>query len=344
MQFTWDLIRIALVIDIFSHIYPNKFFKDYVKSQLSFTPFVDAGYTSEGDRFLDIEYRIRVLKKFGIDTAVVTLAQPSIWSHVPEKDMLRLIREGNDGMAQIAQKYPENLVSVATIPLFTEEGLDELDRSIKDLGLKGLEIFSNYGGKPIDSPEMLPFYERMAKYDLPIWVHPVTWPHYDWAYDYDLVKIFGWPYDTTLAISRLVFSGVLAKYPNLKFIVHHLGGMIPYFGERLRGFIDDPMKTKPPTAKRERDSSESAGLDQHPVSYFKKMYADTVVNGSLGALECAYRFYGPEQIVFATDYPFGPEKGERWVTETLKSVGDMQIPEEEKEMILDLNARKMLKL
>ena len=120
--------------------------------------------------------------------------------------------------------------------------------------------------------------------------------------------------------------------------------MIPYYGERLRGFVDDPMKTKPPSAKRERDSSESAGLNQHPVSYFKKMYADTVVNGSLGALECAYRFYGPEQIVFATDYPFGPEKGERWVAETLKSVRDMQIPDEEKEMILDLNARKMLNL
>ena len=159
-----------------------------------------------------------------------------------------------------------------------------------------------------------------------------------------ILFIFGWPYDPSLAISRLGFSGVLEKYPNLKLIVHHLGGMIPYFGERLRGFIDDPLKTKPPSANREKDSSEGVGLKRHPVQYFKEMYADTVVNGSLGALECAYRFYGPDHIVFATDYPFGPEKGERWVAETLKSVADMQIPKDEKEMILDTNARKMLRM
>ncbi|MHB8566354.1 MAG: amidohydrolase family protein [Nitrososphaerales archaeon] len=332
-----------MVIDIFSHIYPRAFYKEYVKSQLPFTPFVDANYGPEGERFIDLDYRIRVLKKFGIDMAVVTLAQPSIWSHIPERDMLRLIRLGNDGMADIAQKHKENLVSVATIPLLNGEGLDELDRSIRDLGLKGLEIFSNYAGKPIDMPEMLPFYEKMAKYDLPIWIHPVSYPHYDWAFDYDLLKIFGWPYDTTLAVSRLVFSGVLERLPNLKLIIHHLGGMIPYFAERMRGFVDDPIKTKPPGVVR-KDSSQGEGLKTHPLEYFKKMYGDTVANGSVGALECAYRFYGPEHIVFATDYPFGPEKGERWVDETLKTVRNFDIPSEEREMILDGNARKLLKL
>jgi predicted TIM-barrel fold metal-dependent hydrolase len=333
-----------MVIDIFSHIYPKTFYKEYVKSQLPFTPFVDAGYNPEGERFIDVDYRLRVLKKFGIDTAVVTLAQPSIWSHVPKKDVLRLIKLGNDGMAEIAQKHPESLVSIATIPLLDGEGLDELDRAVRDLGLKGLEIFSNYEGTPIDVPEMLPFYERMAKYGLPVWVHPVSWPHYEWSFDYDLIKIFGWPYDTTLAISRLVFSGVLERNPNLKLVVHHLGGMVPYYAERLRGFVDDPIKTKPPGVAREKDSSQGAGLKLHPIEYFKKMYADTVANGSVGALECAYRFYGPEQIVFATDFPFGPERGERWVDETLKSVRSLDIPTAEKEMILDWNARKLLKM
>jgi predicted TIM-barrel fold metal-dependent hydrolase len=332
-----------LVIDIFAHIFPRTFFKEYGKSQLPFTPFADVGYGPEGDRFIDPEYRIKVLKKFGIDMSVVTLAQPSIWSHIPQKDMMRLIRLGNDGMAELASKHKEHLISVATVPLLNGEGLDELDRAINDLGLKGLEIFSHYGGKPIDMPEMLPFYEKMAKYDLPIWIHPVSYPHHDWAFDYDLAKIFGWPYDTTLAISRLVFSGVLEKHPNLKFIIHHLGGMVPYFAERLRGFVDDPIKTKPPGVVR-KDSSQGEGLKAHPLEYFKKMYGDTVVNGSLGALECAYRFYGPEHIVFATDYPFGPEKGERWVDETLKSIRAFDIPKSEQELILDGNARKMLKL
>ena len=330
--------------DFFSHIYPKSFYKEYVKSQLPFTPFVDAGYNVEGERFIDVDYRLRILEKFAIDKAVITLAQPSIWSHVQEKDMMRLIKLGNDGMGEIAAKHPDHLISIATIPLLTGEGLDELDRSISDLGLKGLEVFSNYGGKPIDVPELLPFYEKMAKYDLPVWIHPVSYPHYEWAFDYDLVKIFGWPYDTTLAVSRLVFSGVLARYPNLKLIIHHLGGMIPYFSERLRGFVDDPIKTKPPGVKREKDSSESIGLKEHPIEYFKKMYGDTVANGSIGALECAYRFYGPGHIVFATDFPFGPERGERWVNETLKSIRSLDIPEEEKEMILDGNARKILKL
>jgi predicted TIM-barrel fold metal-dependent hydrolase len=333
-----------LPIDIFSHIYPGPFFKEYVKSQLPFTPFVDAGYDADGNRFIDVDYRIRVLEKFGIDSAVITLAQPSIWSHIPEKDMMRLIRLGNDGMADIARKHRDRLIGVATVPILTGEGVDELDRSIRDLGLKGLEIFSNYGGRPIDIEEILPFYEKMSKYDLPIWIHPVSYPHYDWNFDYDLVKIFGWPYDTTLAISRLVFSGILARYPNLKLIVHHLGGMVPFFSERLRGFVDDPLKTKPPGVKREKDSSQAVGLKEHPIEYFKRMFADTVVNGSLGALECAYRFYGASHIVFATDFPFGPEKGERWIEEALRSIRDLAIPEDEKEMILDGNARRLLKL
>jgi predicted TIM-barrel fold metal-dependent hydrolase len=332
-----------LTIDIFSHIYPKAFFKEYVKSQLSFIPFVDAGYSPEGERFIDIDYRLKVLKKYQIDMAVVTLAQPSIWENISDKVALRLIRLGNDGMAEIAQKNKENLISVATVPLLNGVGLDELDRAINDLGLKGLEIFSHYGGKPVDIPEMLPFYEKMAKYDLPIWIHPVSYPHHEWAFDYDLVKIFGWPYDTTLAVSRLVFSGILEKFPNLKLIIHHLGGMIPYFAERLRGFVDDPIKTKPPGIER-KHSSEGEGLKRHPIEYFKKMYGDTVANGSIGALECAYRFYGAEHIVFATDYPFGPEKGERWVKETLGSIESFNVSSSERELMLDGNARKLLKL
>jgi len=191
-------------------------------------------------------------------------------------------------------------------------------------------------GEPLDSPAFLPFYEKMAKYNLPIWIHPTHWEYYRWIHDYRLIQIFGWPFDTSLAMARLVFGGILQRYPDLKFIIHHLGGMIPYFSERITGFYEDDPHVYGALFPYE--------LQKPPIKYFKMMYADTVVNGSISALKCGYSFYGPEHVVFATDHPFGPEKGERWTREILKSVRTLEIPPEDKQKIFEDNARRILKL
>jgi len=330
-----DIGEIELIIDLFCHIYPKNFLKAYVKTQLpQLLRFVEAEYGVGDAYFVDEDARIKYMDKYGIDIEVLTLALPHIWQTI--SDPIKLVKLANDSMAEVAEKHSQRLLGTATLPVLTGEALDELDRAISELDLKGVQIFTNINGKPLDSPEFMPFYEKMSKFDLPIWIHPTHWEYYNWIQDYRLIQILGWPFDTSLAMARIVFGGILQKYPNLKFIIHHLGGMIPYFDERINGFYEDDPHVYGALFPYE--------LKRPPTEYFKMMYADTVVNGSIPALKCGYSFYGPEHMVFATDYPFGPEKGERWTREILKSVKDLDIPEKEKKMIFEDNARKILKI
>jgi len=328
-----------LIIDLFCHICPRNFLKAYVKTQVpQLLRFVEAAYAAGDAYFVDENTRLKYMDKYGIDIEVLTLSIPHIWHNI--RDPIKLVTLANDAMAEIAQKNSPRLLGTATLPVLTGEALDELDSAISDLGLKGVQIYSNMSGDPLDSPAFLPFYEKMAKHNLPIWIHPTHWEYYSWIQDYRLIQIFGWPFDTSLAMARLVFGGILQRYPTLKFIIHHLGGMIPYFSERISGFYDEAIM-HPHVYGAHLFPYE---LTKPPIEYFKMMYADTVVNGSIPALKCGFSFYGPEHVVFATDHPFGPEKGERWTREILKSVRALEIPAEDKQKIFEDNARRILKL
>lgn len=326
-----------MIIDVFCHIYPKKFLKAYVKTRLpQLLRFIEIGTGADEAFFVDENWHIKYMDRCGIDIEVLSLAYPPLWQTV--SDILELTKVANDSISEITRRHSDRLLGIATLPILTGEALDELDRTIMDLGLKGVQIFSNVYGKPLDSPEFIPFYEKMCRYDLPIWIHPTSHEYYSWIGDFKLLSCFGWPFDTSLAMSRIVFGGILEKYPSLKFIVHHLGGMIPYFEERIKGFYDEAIMH--PYVYGENPCK----LKNHPIEYFKMMYADTVVNGSLPALKCGYSFYGPEHIVFATDYPYGPEKGERWARDILKSVKELDIPEEDKRKIFEDNVRRIIKI
>src|SRR3990172_1136982 len=108
------------------------------------------------------------------------------------------------------------------------------DRAIRQLGARGVQIFSNVNGRPLDEPEFRPLFERMAAHDLPIWMHPsrpVTFADYpvEKKSKYEMWWVFGWPYETSIAMARIAFTGIFDAFPNLKIITHHTGGMAPYF-------------------------------------------------------------------------------------------------------------------
>jgi len=332
-----------LVIDIFNHCFPKKYIMEYIKTKYGigarwakFEPSV------ESMDFWDPETRIKVMDKFGIDMQVLNLAMiPYQLSPEP----FELTKVANDGIAEeFVEKYPDRFVGVANLASLTGEALDELDRAIRDLGLKGVQIFTHMNGKPLDSREFLPFYEKMAKYDLPILIHPtsigVPEDANPWPRDYGLS--LNWPYYSSMVMGMLVYGGILQKYPKLKVVIHHLGGMIPFYSERIQGFYDN---------QRGRFQGRPRGLgivtlDRHPMEYFKLFYADTATNGSVSAVRCGYDFFGPEHVVFATDYPYniiGPPTYED-LGDTVKSVKEVDISEEHKQMIFEDNARKLLKL
>jgi len=214
---------------------------------------------------------------------------------------------------------------------------------IKRLTLKfrGVQIFTPVNGKPLASPEFMPLYEKMSQYDLPIWIHPArgrNTPDYSTEDHsrYYIYQMFGWPYETTTAMTRLVFSGIMEKYPNIKFITHHCGAMIPYFEHRVtigQDYAEVHLKTKWKQA-----------LSKPPIEYFRMFYADTALNGSIPGLMCGYAFFGAERMLFATDVPYDNEDGDRFTREVIRSIELMDIPDQEKDLIFEGNAKRLLHL
>jgi aminocarboxymuconate-semialdehyde decarboxylase len=259
-----------------------------------------------------------------------------------------LARAANDGLAELCRKYPDRFPSfAATLPMNNMAAcVDEIHRAIGDLGACGVEFCTNAAGKPMDLPEFEPVYQIMAEqYDLPIFVHPVRPAGFsDYRTEdkskFEIWWVFGWPYETAAFMSRVVFAGYFDKYPNLKIITHHLGGMVPFSSGRIGPGWDQ-------LGSRTSDEDLTGLLKQlkkRPVDYFKMFYADTAVFGGEGATECGLKFFGVDHVVFASDSPFDPEGGEMYIRETIKILDELEISEDDRAKIYHKNAERILKL
>ena len=221
----------------------------------------------------------------------------------------------------------------------------EAKRAVRELGAVGVQVFTNVLGKPLTAPETLPLFDLMAKLDLPIWLHPARgadFPDYqkEKKSHYEIWWTFGWPYETSVAMAHIVFKGLFDKYPDLKIITHHMGGMIPYFEGRVGPGWDQ-------LGKRTSDVDYSKllkKLKKRPLDYFRLFYADTALFGAWEATKCGLRFFGPDHVLFASDSPFDPEKGAMYTRTTIEIVERLDLSPEERHAIYEGNARRLLKL
>jgi predicted TIM-barrel fold metal-dependent hydrolase len=324
-----------LIIDIYAHITPHRYIKALQDSDLD-TPHVNR------PALYNLEERFRIMDKYDGLVQVLTVGLPPV-SRIGDKNRaLDVARIANDEMAELVLKYPDRFVAgIAAVPMIDmDDALCEVDRAIKELKLKGVELPTPINDKPLDAAEFMPLYEKMQTYNLPIYIHPDRNADYtDYRTEdrskYFIYTLWGWPYETTLAMTRLVCSGALEKYPDLKVITHHCGAMVPYFKDRIINFYDLFQMR--------------AGLDlplrKAPIEYFKKFYLDTALYGNPSALMCAYEFCGADQMVFGADMPLGDSQmGYRNYRQTLNAIDEMPISEPEKKKILQDNARQLLRL
>ncbi|MBP1738052.1 MAG: amidohydrolase 2 [Deltaproteobacteria bacterium] len=319
-------------IYLFCNILPPKYNEAFVRKGVR-------GYNFESNsrspQLVNLDLRLRTLDKFEGLKQVLTLGAPGVESAFPQ-DAVDMARMANDGMTEIVNKYPDRIVAaIASLPMNNvDAALREAERAFKDLKCKGIQVFSSINGKPLDSPEFFPIYEMMAQYDLPILIHPGKErevPDYpdEKASKYTLFVAFGWPYETTLALGRLVYSGVMEKYPNLKIVAHHCGAMIPFFSERIRTVAQAGV-------------GEIMKLTKPPEHYFKRIYGDTVLGRNSSAMMCGYHFFGADHMIFSTDYPYpGADVG---VQAVINGIEGMTISDEEKAKIFSKNVRQLLKL
>jgi aminocarboxymuconate-semialdehyde decarboxylase len=324
-----------MIIDVFSHVIPSDFVSALKQSDVNSEVLHDLRVMLGSSHLHDVERRIRILEENGIDKQVVSFGQPLMWQAIKRReDLDRLTRIANDGVYEFVEEQPEHFIGAATLPIL-DDCLDEFDRCTKDLGMKAIQIYSNVQGKPLDNDEFRPFFRKANDAGIPLLLHPQRGPSYPWINEYSLLGMFQWPFDTSLAMARLVFGKILEDYPNLKLIVHHHGAMVPLFPGRLVSFYD---------GRKFWPRSNFKTLSRSPVEYFKMFYADTVSVGYIEPLMLAYRFFGVDHLLFGTDYPFGPENGLRFLKTTLNAVRKLPVPEEERARILGENARGLLRL
>ena len=330
-----------MIIDIAAHILPMKYKDALYKT-------VDAKFNLQNvietlPTLYDLDHRFRIMDKFEGLMHVLTLSAPAVEEFAgPDKspDLAKLV---NDEMAELVLKHPDRFVAaIACLPLNNvDAALKEIDRAIKDLKFRGIQIETPIDNKPLDSLEFMPIYEKMAHYNLPIFIHPMRTADFaDYRTEnrskYMIFHVFGWPYETAAAITRLVFSGVLEKYPNLKLVTHHCGGMVPFLEERIKGAYDH--------AEMLRGARYKEGLTKAPIDHFKAFYYDTAVYGNTAALMCGLAFCGADHMVFGTDLPYDSQFGERYTRQTIEAIKKMDIGDLEKKMIFEENAKKLLRL
>ncbi|RMF87883.1 MAG: amidohydrolase [Nitrospinota bacterium] len=272
----------------------------------------------------DIEYRLRELDRCGVDMQVLSMTTPGVHIEEPGRGV-ELARIVNDAFARIMQRYPDRFVALAALPLQDPAAsVKELERAVQELGLRGATLFTNINGQPLKMPDFWPLYEKAAELDVPLFFHPTSPVGVEAMEDFRLTALVGFPLDTTLAVARLVFQGVLEKLPSLKLVISHLGGAIPYLAERIdRGY-------EAYTECREHISAP-------PSHYFSHLYLDTVAfhpNSLLFALE----FVGREQLLLGSDYPH--QIGD--LPRAVRVIEELSVPQETKEKILGQNAAALL--
>jgi predicted TIM-barrel fold metal-dependent hydrolase len=276
--------------------------------------------------------RIALMDKYGIDMQLLSQTTPVLMGF-GSKDAANICTLSNDSIAELCHEYPTRFVGAAIVSLLDiGTALDELDRAVKDLGFKCVTISTNQNGKGLDSHDYYPFYERVINYNIPLFLHPTHWDSYplvDMKEGWRMMHVFGWPFDTTQAVWRLIFGGVLDKFSDLKVITHHLGAMLPYFSRRIELNVQSFLQDK---------------LSRPLSEYWKQIYGDSAVDGTAAALPCGYAFFGGDRMLFGSDYPFGPEAGEIFIKDNLAAIMGMAIPETDREKILGKNARRLLKI
>lgn len=327
-------------IDIFPHILPAKY-KEALHKEIGMG-FFKSLHDSIPTLF-DLDYRFRIMDKFEGLMQVLTIAAPPVENVGDSQKAVDLAKLANDEMAELVLKYPDRFVAaVACLPMNNmDAALKEVDRAINDLKFRGVQIYTPINDKPLDSPEFVPLYEKMSQYNLPIWIHPQRtrdYPDYRTEENskYRMHLTFGWVYETSTAMARLVLSGILERYPDLKFITHHGGAMIPFLEKRIAGSLDH--------AEMLRGEKFKENLRRPQIDYFKMFYADTALYGSTAGLMCSHAFFGADHLLFGTDMPFDSQLGERYTRETIESVEQMDISDLEKMKIFEDNARRLLRL
>jgi predicted TIM-barrel fold metal-dependent hydrolase len=332
-------------LDAYSHIFPPAYFermRAIARDQGAIRRWLTVPV------LYDLEARMAMMRGFPGYQQILTLSSPPIEFLAGPDESPALARLANEGMAEIVARHPAYFPAfVASLPMNNvEAALAEMEYAIRGLGAKGIQVFTNVNGRALDEPEFWPIFERATRlYDVPVWMHPARGANFaDYAGEkkskYEIWWTFGWPYETSAAMTRMVFSGFFDRLPDLRLITHHMGAMIPFFEGRVGPGLDQ-------FGCRTSDEDYEGLLKRmakRPIDYFRMFYADTALSGSRAGIQCGLEFFGEDRVLFATDCPFDPEGGPMYVRTTPEAIDALAITEKARNKIYFGNALRLLKM
>ncbi len=326
-------------IDAFCHFFPPQVFEFLSKTSGGTT---DIGKRIQGVRTIhDLEARLRMMDEFSDYAQILSLGLPPLDGIAGPDQTPNLARAANDGLAQLCERYPDRFVGfVGALPMNAPEAAaKEAERILLDGKANGLQLHTNVNGACLDEPRFLPIFEIAQKANKPILLHPARRPDFpDFAAEktskYEIWTIFGWPYETSATMARLIFSGTMARLPKLKILTHHMGAMIPFFDAR----IETGWATLGSRTSGEDYSHVLPSLGKPLLECFRAFYGDTALCGGRAGTLCGIEFFGVDHVLYASDAPFGPEGGAGYIRSTMQAIESLDLSNTDQEKICYRNA------
>jgi aminocarboxymuconate-semialdehyde decarboxylase len=320
------------IIDFHNHYYPPPYLEALRSGpsniQVTFDAQKNPVLHSPGDKNIavpghrDIEFRQSVMDKVGVDMQVLSFTAPGTLLEEPGTSA-SLARTVNDALAQIISDRSDRFTALGTLPLNNAAAsVAEFERVTNDIGMKGVMLFGNANGVALSDERFWPLYERASDMGAVLYIHPTYPVGVEALSEYWLMPLVGFLFDTTLAAASLVYSGVVERYPGIRWVLAHLGGAIPYMAERLdRGY--------------HAFAECRRSIEKLPSDYLKNFYYDAV-NFDPHALQLAIGFAGIDRILAGSDYPHQIGSLDMML-ESIKKVG-LQ-PEDERKVMGENTAR-----
>lgn len=318
------------IVDFHNHYYPPAYLDALRSTSSAVKVTIDDGgnpclhypgdYNIAVPGHRDIDYREQVLIEHGIDTQVLTLTTPGTHVETPQT-AVRFAALVNDAFAEVVRKKRGRFTALATLPLNDPQASV---RELRRTGFRGAMLFSNVNGVALSDKRFWPLYEAADELGAVLYIHPTNPVGVESMLDFWLMPLVGFLFDTTLAASKIVFSGIVERFPRIKWVLCHLGGTIPYLAERLdRGY--------------EAFTECRANIPKPPSEYLKHFYYDTV-NFDPQSLQLAIHFAGVGHILAGSDYPH--QIGS--IPKMLESIRALPISDSDRAAILGGNAAALM--
>jgi predicted TIM-barrel fold metal-dependent hydrolase len=278
-------------------------------------------------KIIDMEMKLRDMELMKIDVAVLSHGIPFGPEVLSRQEADEWATRINDDLARIVATYPGKFVGLGSIGFGDcQRSIAEADRCVRQLGFRGFQVFSNVANKLLDSSEFIPVLRHIGMLGVPIHLHPAIPPNHIGLSTASLFLSLGFPYDNSLNAVRLIQSGLFDEVLDLKLIVAHIGGVIPYLAGRIESYTT-PSAVFPDAPRL-----------THPIHhYLRKLYVDTVCY-HVEALECCYKVMGATHMLYGTDHPFGR------YDEASELVEQLSCPASDRELIYHGNAERLLNL